>query len=132
MTGPSVFTKFSDASKELKWRIVTISGLYPGAVAYVAEPGVAERLGFSVSAVLDGLAVGLLTDDEGAARVFRWGDTLERRVKFEERVRTDGLPEPILTVSFLLLEGIPEGVECPYEEIVSGNWLGIRAFRGLN
>ena len=132
MTAPSVVLKFRRASQELKGLVVALSEADPGAVPYAAEPAVADRLGFPVSAVLDGLAVGLLTDDEGAAHVFWWDTTLERRVEFDERIRADGLPEPIPTVSFLLLQGLPEGVECPYEELVSGNWVGIRAFRGFN
>ena len=124
-----VHERFRAASRELKQTVVALSGVYPGAVAYVADPATADWLGLSVTAVLDGLAVGLLTDDDGEDHVMWWRKMLRRRTEFDDQIRTDGLPDPIPAVSFLLLN---EANGASPERVTTGNWRGIRAFRGFN
>ncbi len=104
--------------------LVELSGTFPGAIAYVARPAVAERLGLDVAAEIDGVALGLLSPSEGAAHVAGWEYTMEQRGRFDAHIRKDHLPVPFHTVSFLALLDRPSGV--------GPQWLALTVYRSLN
>ncbi|WP_420456235.1 hypothetical protein [Rubrivirga sp.] len=113
-----------NASQELMALLIELSETFPGAVAYVTEPGVAASLQLSVAAEGEGLAVGLLSPDEGARHLPYWEARLEQRVRVDERNRTDRLPIPPRTASVLIL--FDQG------EYVWGQWMRVIQYRSVN
>ncbi|WP_420454805.1 hypothetical protein [Rubrivirga sp.] len=104
--------------------LAELSGTFPGAIAYVARPAVAERLGLDVAAEVDGVALGLLCPSEGAAHVVGWEYAMEQRGLFDAHIRKDRLPLPLHTASVLALLDRPNGV--------GPQWLALTVYRSLN
>ena len=110
-----------DAPQDLKGLLFDLSATYPGAVAFVARPAVADRLGLSVADERDGLAVGLLSDADGAAHVCRWDVTLEVRARYP---RAHPPPQASRAATVLAL--------LPQPDYVVGQWVRIDRHRSVN
>ena len=105
-----LFDDMKGASGELGHLLIDLSETFPGALPYVARPAVADRLGLHVAVELGNLVVGLISPDEGAAKVLYWDGVLRQRSVLDRETRTDHLPVPLQTVAFLALTAEPEGV----------------------